>query len=79
MHELNDNVFGEEGHTADTPTEEMFDRISRENYERLDRKLDESLDSDPNAVSKRNGCLLDVLYLIVGALIGLLLRRLTGI
>jgi len=37
------NTFGEDGHTAETTTEEYFDRISKENYERLDAELDQEL------------------------------------
>lgn len=33
------NSFGEQGHVAETPTEEYFDRLSKENYDRIDDEL----------------------------------------
>lgn len=38
-----ENLFGEQGHVAETPMEEYFDRLSKENYDRIDDDLVRSL------------------------------------
>ena len=39
--------FGDPDHVSDTETQEMFDRISKENYERLDRECEKALCKNP--------------------------------
>ena len=40
---MKETAFGESDHMADTPMEEQFDRMSKENYDGIDAELVESL------------------------------------
>ena len=48
------NAFGEEGHEAETTTQEMFDRMSKEAYEKYGTMLDKALKgSKTNVIIKK--------------------------
>ena len=70
---IKNTPFGEPDHTAETPMEERFDRISKENYERIDREVMSGIDEIAQYERKPRFfyAFLHILeFILVGCLVG---------